>query len=88
MNFFSSGLNTLRGQKGQHQTGSETIDKLCDRIEHATLLEDRRASVLALKSCSREHRRVMMHPSFLLSRKVMSFKLERVWEEQERMAGG
>ncbi|KAF9153556.1 hypothetical protein BG015_003141 [Linnemannia schmuckeri] len=57
MNFFASGLNTLRGQKGQHQTGSETIDRLCDRIEHATLLEDRRASVLALKSCSREHRR-------------------------------
>ncbi|KAF9928458.1 hypothetical protein FBU30_002360 [Linnemannia zychae] len=57
MNFIASGLNTLRGHKGQHQSGSETIDRLCDRIEHATLLEDRRASVLALKSCSRDHRR-------------------------------
>ncbi|ORZ13357.1 p115 like vesicle tethering protein [Lobosporangium transversale] len=57
MDFFASGLNALRGQKGQHQTGSEIIDRLCERIEHATLLEDRRAAVLALKSCSREHKR-------------------------------
>ncbi|KAF9185570.1 hypothetical protein BGZ51_002554 [Haplosporangium sp. Z 767] len=53
MDFF----NALRGQKGQHQTGSETVDKLCDRIEHGTLLEDRRASVMALKSCAREYKR-------------------------------
>ncbi|KAG0264582.1 hypothetical protein BG011_006568 [Mortierella polycephala] len=53
MDFF----NALRGQKGQHQTGSETVDKLCDRIEHGTLLEDRRASVMALKSCAREFKR-------------------------------
>lgn len=58
MDFLASGFNALRGQKGQHQTGSETIDRLCDRIEHATLLEDRRASVLALKACSRDHKRV------------------------------
>ncbi|KAG0091314.1 hypothetical protein BGZ92_000973 [Podila epicladia] len=57
MDFLASGFNALRGQKGQHQTGSETIDRLCDRIEHATLLEDRRASVLALKACSRDHKR-------------------------------
>ncbi|KAG0204277.1 hypothetical protein BGX28_003737 [Mortierella sp. GBA30] len=53
MDFF----NALRGQKGQHQTGSETVDRLCDRIEHGTLLEDRRAAALALKACSREHKR-------------------------------
>ncbi|KAF9377653.1 hypothetical protein CPC16_011732 [Podila verticillata] len=57
MDFLASGFNALRGQKGQHQTGSETIDRLCDRIEHATLLEDRRTSVLALKACSRDHKR-------------------------------
>ncbi|KAG0342041.1 hypothetical protein BG004_005776 [Podila humilis] len=57
MNFLASGFNALKGQKGQHQTGSETIDRLCDRIEHATLLEDRRASVVALKACSRDHKR-------------------------------
>jgi hypothetical protein len=54
MDFF----NALRGQKGQHQAGSETVDRLCDRIEHGTLLEDRRAAVLALKACSRDHRKV------------------------------
>ncbi|KAF9283271.1 hypothetical protein BGZ68_005455 [Mortierella alpina] len=57
MNFLASGLNTLRGQKGQHQTGSETVDRLCERIQHGTLLEDRRAAVQALRSCSREHKR-------------------------------
>ncbi|KAF9389464.1 hypothetical protein CPB97_011308 [Podila verticillata] len=57
MDFLASGFNALRGQKGQHQAGSETIDRLCDRIEHATLLEDRRTSVLALKACSRDHKR-------------------------------
>ncbi|KAF8980053.1 hypothetical protein BGZ46_004681 [Entomortierella lignicola] len=57
MDFFSSGLNALRGQKGQHHSASETVDRLCERIEHGTLLEDRRAAVLALKACSREHKR-------------------------------
>jgi len=54
MDFF----NALRGQKGQLQTGSDTVDKLCDRIEHGTLLEDRRAAVQALKACTRDHRKV------------------------------
>ncbi|KAF9586489.1 hypothetical protein BGW38_003820 [Lunasporangiospora selenospora] len=57
MDFLSSGFSALRGQKGQHQSGSETVDRLCERIEHGTLLEDRRASVLALKACSRDHKR-------------------------------
>ncbi|KAI8345867.1 p115 like vesicle tethering protein [Mortierella sp. GBAus27b] len=57
MDFFASGLNALRGQKGQQQTGSETVDRLCERIEHGTLVEDRRASVLTLKACAREHKK-------------------------------
>jgi hypothetical protein len=58
MDFFASGFNALRGQKGHQQTGSETVDRLCERIEHGTLLEDRRASVLTLKACAREHKKV------------------------------
>ncbi|KAG0318818.1 hypothetical protein BGZ99_005440 [Dissophora globulifera] len=57
MDFFASGLSALRGQKGQHQAGSETIDRLCERIEYGTLVEDRRSAVLALRACSREHKR-------------------------------
>ncbi|KAF9355529.1 hypothetical protein BGX26_006435 [Mortierella sp. AD094] len=34
MDFFASGLNALRGQKGQHHSASETVDRLCERIEH------------------------------------------------------
>jgi hypothetical protein len=36
------------------QTGPETVDKLVDRIIHATLLEDRRAAVLGLKGLARD----------------------------------
>ncbi|KAG0230025.1 hypothetical protein BGW42_001188 [Actinomortierella wolfii] len=43
MDFLTKGYNALRGEKGQHQTGAETIDRICNRIEHGTLLEDRRA---------------------------------------------
>ena len=67
MNFLASGLNTLRGQKGQPQTGSETVDRLCERIQHGTLLEDRRAAVQALRSCSREHKRVMSSDSMAMA---------------------
>ncbi|ANB11040.1 Uso1p [Sugiyamaella lignohabitans] len=38
------------------QTASVTITKLCDRLQHSTLLEDRRAAVLGLKGFSREYR--------------------------------
>ncbi|KAI7816738.1 p115 like vesicle tethering protein [Gamsiella multidivaricata] len=71
MDFFASGLNALRGQKGQHQTGSETVDRLCERIEHGTLLEDRRASVLALKACAREHKRDIATRGVLVLCKVL-----------------
>ncbi|KAI1309964.1 hypothetical protein EDD11_003944 [Mortierella claussenii] len=71
MDFFASGLNALRGQKGQHQTGSEAVDRLCERIEHATLLEDRRAAVLGLKACSREHKRDIGSRGVLVLCKVL-----------------
>ncbi|KAF9969922.1 hypothetical protein BGZ73_007509 [Actinomortierella ambigua] len=57
MDFLTKGYNALRGEKGQHQTGAETIDRICNRIEHGTLLEDRRAGVLALKGLAREYKR-------------------------------
>ncbi|KAI8047930.1 p115 like vesicle tethering protein [Thamnidium elegans] len=49
MDFFSRGYTALRGEKGQTQSADETIEKLADCLETATLLEDRRAGVLSLK---------------------------------------
>ncbi|ODV90239.1 hypothetical protein CANCADRAFT_15653, partial [Tortispora caseinolytica NRRL Y-17796] len=40
----------------KQQSASETISKLCDRLSHATHLEDRRAAVMGLKGFSREYR--------------------------------
>ncbi|KAI9366912.1 p115 like vesicle tethering protein [Zopfochytrium polystomum] len=47
-------FGALRGEKGQPQTGPETIDKLVDRALHATLLEDRRAAIVTLKGLARD----------------------------------
>ncbi|KAI8333703.1 p115 like vesicle tethering protein [Chlamydoabsidia padenii] len=49
MDFFSRGYSALRGEKGQPQSADETIERLADCLETATLLEDRRAGVLSLK---------------------------------------
>ncbi|KAI8984524.1 p115 like vesicle tethering protein [Mycotypha africana] len=49
MDFFSRGYTALRGDRGQPQSADETIEKLTDCLETATLLEDRRAGVLSLK---------------------------------------
>ncbi|KAI8358534.1 p115 like vesicle tethering protein [Blakeslea trispora] len=49
MDFFSRGYTALRGERGQPQSADETIEKLADCLETATLLEDRRAGVLSLK---------------------------------------
>ncbi|KAG2210898.1 hypothetical protein INT47_000052 [Mucor saturninus] len=49
MDFFSRGYTALRGERGQTQSADETIEKLADCLETATLLEDRRAGVLSLK---------------------------------------
>ncbi|KAI9316302.1 p115 like vesicle tethering protein [Dichotomocladium elegans] len=49
MEFFTRGYNAIRGDKGQPQSVDETVEKLADCLETATLLEDRRAAVLSLK---------------------------------------
>ncbi|KAG1144953.1 hypothetical protein G6F37_005831 [Rhizopus arrhizus] len=54
MDFFSRGYTALRGERGQPQSADETIDKLADCLETATLLEDRRAAVLGLKGLVRD----------------------------------
>ncbi|KAI9282791.1 p115 like vesicle tethering protein, partial [Sporodiniella umbellata] len=42
------------GDRGQPQSVDETIDKLADCLETATLLEDKRAAVLSLKGLARD----------------------------------
>ncbi len=54
MDFFSRGYTALRGERGQLQSADETIEKLADCLETATLLEDRRAGVLSLKGLVRD----------------------------------
>jgi len=43
----------------QQQSADETIKKLCNRLDHSTLLEDRRAAILGLKNFSRDYRQVV-----------------------------
>ncbi|KAJ3189847.1 Vesicle-mediated ER to Golgi transport protein [Gaertneriomyces sp. JEL0708] len=47
-------MSALRGEKAVQQTGAETVHKLCDRVRHSTLLEDRRAAVMGLKGLARD----------------------------------
>ncbi|KAJ1550700.1 Vesicle-mediated ER to Golgi transport protein, partial [Nowakowskiella sp. JEL0078] len=54
MDFIYGSYQALKGDKGTSQSVTATVDKLCDRIQTATLLEDRRASVLSLKSLARD----------------------------------
>ncbi|KAJ2558305.1 Vesicle-mediated ER to Golgi transport protein [Coemansia sp. RSA 1933] len=42
----------------QQQSPTETIQRLADRIETSTLLEDKRAAALSLKGLSREYKKV------------------------------
>ncbi|KAG5437994.1 hypothetical protein PCANB_000341 [Pneumocystis canis] len=53
MDFLFKGYNFFPQPK--QQIAEETIVKLCDRLEHATLLEDRRAAILGLKGFCREY---------------------------------
>ncbi|ORY93958.1 p115 like vesicle tethering protein [Syncephalastrum racemosum] len=55
MDFFRQGYNAIRGPQGQPQSVDETIEKLADCLETATLLEDRRAGVLSLKGLVRDY---------------------------------
>ncbi|KIY69815.1 hypothetical protein CYLTODRAFT_372068 [Cylindrobasidium torrendii FP15055 ss-10] len=54
MEFFSQTYTALRGPQGVPQSATETIARLSDRLSPATLLSDRRASVLALKGLVRD----------------------------------
>ncbi|KAI7897457.1 p115 like vesicle tethering protein [Cokeromyces recurvatus] len=54
MDFLTRGYTALRGDRGQPQSADETIEKLADCLETATLLEDRRAGVLSLKGLVRD----------------------------------
>jgi hypothetical protein len=54
MDFFTRGYNAFLSDKGQPQSADETIEKLADCVQHATLLEDRRAGVLSLKGLARD----------------------------------
>ncbi|KAI9469343.1 p115 like vesicle tethering protein [Zychaea mexicana] len=55
MDFLTRGYIAIRGDKGQPQSVDETIEKLADCLETATLLEDRRAAVLSLKGLVRDY---------------------------------
>ncbi|EPS35462.1 hypothetical protein H072_11159 [Dactylellina haptotyla CBS 200.50] len=46
----------LANQAPPKQTATATIATLCDRLAHATLLEDRRAAVLGLRSFARDYK--------------------------------
>lgn len=76
MDFFSRGYTALRGEKGQTQSADETIEKLADCLETATLLEDRRAGVLSLKGLVRDWPEVKKKVFFL--RKSFFFGILKV----------
>jgi hypothetical protein len=50
MNFLTATYTSLRNPTGAPQTALDTIQKLSDRLSNSTLLSDRRAAVLSLKS--------------------------------------
>ncbi|ELU02247.1 hypothetical protein CAPTEDRAFT_5874 [Capitella teleta] len=43
-------------QEGAQPTGADTVERLCDRVQSSTLIDDRRDAVRALKSLSRKFR--------------------------------
>ncbi|XP_063386837.1 general vesicular transport factor p115 [Cydia fagiglandana] len=58
MDFLKSGLKTVLGapEPGQTPSGAETVERLVDRVNNSTLLEDRRDACRALKALSRKYR--------------------------------
>merc|ERR1711990_1046258 len=56
MSWFGIGGGTGSGEN-QEENGSVIVKKLSSRIESATLLDDRRDSVRAIKALSRKYRR-------------------------------
>ncbi|KAG5674407.1 hypothetical protein PVAND_004381 [Polypedilum vanderplanki] len=58
MNFFKSGLQSVLGTSEHVETdsGAETVERLVDRVQSSTLLEDRRDACRALKALSKKYR--------------------------------
>ncbi|XP_055389702.1 general vesicular transport factor p115 [Condylostylus longicornis] len=58
MDFLKSGLKTVLGtqEPGQQPSGAETVERLVDRVNSSTLLDDRRDACRALKALSRKYR--------------------------------
>ncbi|XP_074648252.1 general vesicular transport factor p115-like [Tubulanus polymorphus] len=54
MDYFRKYLGANQESGGQ-PTGAETVERLCDRVQSSTLLDDRRDAVRALKSLSRKY---------------------------------
>jgi len=55
----SKGLGAFLSQPKQQEPG-EIIQTLCNRVQHATNLEDRRAAVLGLRGFSRDYQMVCL----------------------------
>lgn len=53
MNYFRKVLGNPQG--GTQPSSADTIERLCDRVQSSTLLEDRRDAVRALKSLSKKY---------------------------------
>ncbi|XP_037972928.2 general vesicular transport factor p115 [Plutella xylostella] len=58
MDFLKSGLKTVLGapEPGQQPSGADTVERLVERVNNSTLLEDRRDACRALKAMSRKYR--------------------------------
>ncbi|XP_063244155.1 general vesicular transport factor p115 isoform X2 [Bacillus rossius redtenbacheri] len=58
MEYFKSGLKSVLGApvEGAQPTGAETVERLVDRVQSSTLLDDRRDACRALKALSRKYR--------------------------------
>ncbi|KAI5955318.1 USO1 [Candida jiufengensis] len=53
-------LNNILGSQSQTQSVEEAIPTLCNRLQHATMVSDRRSAVLGLKSFSRQYRETVV----------------------------
>uniref|UniRef100_T1IXS1 General vesicular transport factor p115 n=1 Tax=Strigamia maritima TaxID=126957 RepID=T1IXS1_STRMM len=58
MEYFKSGFKSVLGtqQGGSQPTGAEIVERLVERVEASTLLDDRRDAVRALKALSKKYR--------------------------------
>lgn len=53
-------INNILGSQSQTQLVEEAIPTLCNRLQHATMISDRRSAVLGLKSFSRQYRETVV----------------------------